>query len=169
MRQVVLQIHTTGLDPLINRVCAIAMIELVNHMRTGNTIAQTLDPLQKLEPGAAEENGLTNEKLVGQPLFLNIADQVLGFCEQAEVIAHNMPFVESFVDQELKLMGYEPLSNHCYPKCLIGMQRTQHPDHRRGLNDMRKHYGIPDNIYSGKSAMARANLTTHIYQVLTGS
>jgi len=169
MRQIILQIHTTGLDPLTNRICAIAMIELVDHVRTGNTMEQTLDPEQKLEPGAAEENELNNELLIGQPLFLDVAEQILEFCHNADVIAHNMPFVEAFLDQELKLMEYEPLANHCYPQCLIELQRTQHPDRRRGLNDMRKHYGLPDSIYTGKSAMARANLATHIYQVLAGN
>ena len=48
-----------------------------------------------------------------KPTFEEIADEFLEFIKGAKLIAHNSPFDESFLDQELTRIGKGKLRDHC--------------------------------------------------------
>ena len=64
MRQVVLDTETTGLDPHKgHRIIEIGCVELIDRKRTGNELHQYLQPDRKIDAGAIEVHGITNEFL----------------------------------------------------------------------------------------------------------
>ncbi len=74
MREIVLDTETTGFDPKTgDRMVEIGAIELVNHMPTGNTYHQYINPERDMPQGAFEVHGLGDEFLRDKPVFREIA------------------------------------------------------------------------------------------------
>ena len=69
MREVVLDTETTGLDPGAgHRIVEIGCVELLNHVATGKTFHQHLNPERDMPGEAAAIHGLTEDFLKDQPL-----------------------------------------------------------------------------------------------------
>ena len=137
-------------------------------MFTGKTLYTLLDPKQVFEWNHPRDQGVEEHQLSGQPTFESITDQLIETINGDEVIAHNMPFVEAFFDQELSRV-YSTLTNLydlAQPFCLIQQFRTQHPGRKTGLEDLRKMCGISDKLYTDNTVLSRAQLSMHIWQHL---
>ena len=64
MREIVLDTETTGLDPLQgDRIVEIGAVELVNHMPTGRTFHQYINPERDMPQDAFEVHGLSEDFL----------------------------------------------------------------------------------------------------------
>ena len=93
MRQVVLDTETTGLDPHQgHRIIEIGCVELIDRKRTGNELHQYLQPDRKIDAGAIEVHGITNEFLQDKPRFEDIVDDFLAYIKGSQLIIHNAPF-----------------------------------------------------------------------------
>lgn len=102
---VVLDTETTGLKPeLGHRVVEIGAVRFENWQITGE-INQLVDPYRPIEPKASEISGITDEDVLGQPKFADIADDLLALLDGALIVAHNAQFDAAFVGTELWLAG----------------------------------------------------------------
>ena len=64
MREIVLDTETTGLDPEQgDRIVEIGEVELVNHMQTGATYHQYINPQRPLPHAACAVHGLADDFL----------------------------------------------------------------------------------------------------------
>ena len=63
MRQIVLDTETTGLEPKDHKIIEIGCVELVDRRLTGNNFHQYLQPDRKIDVGAIDVHGITNEFL----------------------------------------------------------------------------------------------------------
>jgi DNA polymerase-3 subunit epsilon len=121
MRQIVLDTETTGLDPLTgDRVIEVAAVELFNLLPTGEAFHSVIDPERDIPAEASRIHGFTNGDVAGKPKFAAIADQLLKFLGDADIIAHNAPFDFGFLDI-LGLLASLPLRTG-----LLGHQRLFH-------------------------------------------
>ena len=78
MREVVLDTETTGLDPYQgHRLVEIGCIELVNRFPTGQTFHRYLNPERDVPPEAFAIHGLSDDFLKSQPVFADIATDLL--------------------------------------------------------------------------------------------
>src|SRR4030081_2489181 len=101
MREIVLDTETTGLDPAAgHRVVEIGCVELVNHVPTGQTWQSYLNPERDMPTEAAIVHGLTEEFLLKQPLFAEVADPLLAFIGDSPIVAHNAGFDMGFINSE---------------------------------------------------------------------
>ena len=76
MREIVLDTETTGLDfNNGDRIVEIGIIELVNHVQTGNYFHYYLNPEKESDFQALKIHGLTSEFLKGKPKFDEIVDK----------------------------------------------------------------------------------------------
>lgn len=109
MRQIILDTETTGFyanhpdNP--DRMVEIGCVELVNRKLTGNNLHFYLNPGRDSDEGALRVHGLTTEFLSDKPKFEEIAQQLVDYVADAEIIIHNAPFDLAFLDMELGRTG----------------------------------------------------------------
>ena len=102
MREIVLDTETTGLNPREgHRILEIACLEMVHQVLTGKSFYTLIDPQRDVPEEAARIHGITEDKLVGQPRFKDIAEPFLEFIGESQLIIHNAPFDMRFINTEL--------------------------------------------------------------------
>jgi DNA polymerase-3 subunit epsilon len=103
MREIVMDTETTGLDPNSgDRIVEIGAVELFNHMPTGKTYHQYINPQRDMPEGAFAVHGLSAEFLSDKPLFTDIAQVFLDFVGDSKMVIHNASFDMKFLNAELK-------------------------------------------------------------------
>ena len=113
MREIALDTETTGLDPATgDRVVEIGAVELYNHMPTGKTFHQYLNPDRLMPKEAFDVHGLSDAFLHDKPRFREVAADFLQFIGDATLVIHNAPFDMKFLNHELTAAGHAALSYH---------------------------------------------------------
>ena len=113
MRQLFLDTETTGLAAAQgDRIIEIGIIEMVNRRLTGRTLHHYVNPGRASHPDALKVHGLTEEFLADKPPFAQVADEIVAFVADAEVIIHNAEFDVGFLDAEFALLGRGRFADH---------------------------------------------------------
>ena len=137
MRQIVLDTETTGLETSQDhRIIEIGCVEMVNRKLTGRHYHQYINPERKIDEGAMEVHGITDEYLQDKPLFSAISSEFLDFLDGAELIIHNAPFDLGFINHELKKLGKKTplLESSCRVIDTLGLARQKHPGQKNSLD-----------------------------------
>lgn len=102
MREIVLDTETTGLDPADgHRIIEIGCVELMDHVPTGRTYQCYLNPERDIPMESQRVHGITEEFVVGKPLFAAVVDEMLEFLGDAPLVIHNAGFDLKFLNAEL--------------------------------------------------------------------
>lgn len=172
MRQVVLDTETTGLDPKSgHRIIEIGCVELVNRKLTGRHYHQYINPEREVDDGAIEVHGITNEFLQDKPVFAQIADDFMAFCEGAELVIHNAPFDVGFIDWELKWLGsprWQNVAAHCGVLDTLALAREKHPGQKNNLDVLCKRYFVDNSQRDLHGALLDAEILADVYLMMTG-
>ncbi|MCF6236948.1 MAG: DNA polymerase III subunit epsilon [Gammaproteobacteria bacterium] len=172
MRQIVLDTETTGLEPKQgHRIIEIGCVEIVERRLTGRHYHQYLQPDRKIDPGAMEVHGITNESLVDKPRFEAIVDEFMSFIEGAELIIHNAPFDVGFINHELaKLNGvtWSKVQNHCDVIDTLKMARQKYPGQRNNLDALCRRLGIDNSKRDLHGALLDSEILAEVYLTMTG-
>jgi DNA polymerase III subunit epsilon len=111
-RTVAVDTETTGIGPEFHRLLEIAALEFdPDTGAIAEPFHRVIDPQRDVPEEAAKVHGWTNDKLVGKPLFADVADDFLAFCTGAHVVIHNAPFDVGFLDTELERAGKPKLTS----------------------------------------------------------
>ena len=172
MRQVVLDTETTGLDPKTgHRIIEIGCVELVNRKLTGRHYHQYINPEREVDDGAIEVHGITNEYLADKPVFAQIADEFMAFCEGAELVIHNAPFDVGFINAELKRLQsprWQSVAAHCSVLDTLALAREKHPGQKNNLDVLCKRYFVDNSQRDLHGALLDAEILADVYLVMTG-
>ncbi|GMR06345.1 MAG: DNA polymerase III subunit epsilon [Gammaproteobacteria bacterium] len=171
MRQIVLDTETTGLDPHKgHRIIEIGCVELIDRKRTGNELHQYLLPDRKIDAGAIEVHGITNEFLEDKPKFADIVDDFLAYIKDSQLIIHNAPFDVGFINAELKLTGRDlgDTSKYCEVIDSLVMARRMRPGQKNSLDALCRHFNIDNSQRELHGALLDAELLAEVYLALTG-
>lgn len=171
MRQIVLDTETTGLDPNKgHRIIEIGCVELIDRKRTGNELHQYLKPDRKIDAGAIEVHGITNEFLQDKPVFSDIADDFLAYIKGAQLVIHNAPFDVGFINAELKLTGRDLGNTDTYCEVIdsLVMARRMRPGQKNSLDALCRHFNIDNSQRELHGALLDAELLAEVYLALTG-
>jgi DNA polymerase-3 subunit epsilon len=171
MRQVVLDTETTGLDPYKgHRIIEIGCVELIDRKRTGNELHQYLQPDRKIDAGAIEVHGITNEFLQDKPKFEDIVDDFLAYIKDSQLIIHNAPFDVGFINNELVLTGRDlgQTSQYCEVIDSLVMARRMRPGQKNSLDALCRHFNIDNSQRDFHGALLDAELLAEVYLALTG-
>src|SRR3990167_7310177 len=171
LRQIVLDTETTGLSPQQgHRIIEIGCIELINRRLTGKTFHAYMNPERAVELEASQVHGLTDAFLVGKPLFRSIADELLAFIQDAELIIHNAPFDVGFLEAELQRLGagYHSLMHYCSVLDTLPLARNKHPGQPNSLDALCRRYRVDNSNRDLHGALIDAELLAKVYLAMTG-
>lgn len=169
MRQIVLDTETTGLEAeLGHRIIEIGGVELVNRRFTGNNFHRYLNPERESEAGALEIHGLTTEFLRDKPKFAEIAREFLDYVSGAQLIIHNSAFDLSFLNRELDLSEFKPMTEHCSGIVdTLRMAKEMHPGKKNSLDALCERYQIDNSERTLHGALLDAHLLAEVYLAMT--
>jgi DNA polymerase III subunit epsilon len=169
MRQIFLDTETTGLYPAQgHRIIEIAAIEMINRRPTNNHYHVYLNPEREIDPAAQEVHGITLEFLQDKPLFEAVAQDLIAFVNDAEVIIHNAPFDVGFLNSELGRIGLQPIETVCGKITdTLKMAKDSRPGQRNNLNALCSHFGIDNSKRTLHGALLDAELLAEVYMAMT--
>ena len=112
MREIVLDTETTGLNYKAgDRIIEVGCVELINHVSTTNYLQFYCSTNKTIDESAIKIHGLTNAFLNEHSPFKEHVKKFLAFIGNDPLIIHNAEFDLGFINNELMLLGIEPLKN----------------------------------------------------------
>lgn len=171
MRQIVLDTETTGLEPTQgHRIIEIGCVELVNRRKTDNNFHVYLNPEREIEDGAFDVHGISNEFLADKPKFADVAQELIEFIRDSELVIHNAPFDVGFLNAELKKLGrkWGKIDDYCQVVDTLLLAREKHPGQKNNLDALCKRYEIDNSKRDLHGALLDAQILLDVYLAMTG-
>ena len=171
MRQIVLDTETTGLSTAQgHRIIEIGAIELVNRRVTGREFHRFLNPERDIDEGAERVHGISRADLETAPRFQEVADELLEFIKDAELVIHNAEFDVGFLEYELGLMKHPrpSITDHALVLDTLSLARELHPGQRNSLDALCKRYEVDASSRDLHGALIDADLLARVYLAMTG-
>lgn len=171
MRQIILDTETTGLEPRQgHRIVEIGCVELVNRRRTGQDFHQYLNPGREIDDGAFDVHGISNESLRDKPGFVDIAQGLIDFIRDSELIIHNAPFDVAFLNAELRALGknWGQIEDYCEITDTLIIAREKHPGQKNSLDALCARYEIDNSERKLHGALLDAQILLDVYLAMTG-
>jgi len=169
MREIVLDTETTGLEVSNgDRIVEIGCVELENHIPTGRTFQEYLNPEMEMSQKVIDIHGITNEFLKDKPKFREIAEKFIQFIgEDSKLVIHNAEFDMKFLNAELKACQLPPLSyNRVIDTLLIARQKF--PGSHVRLDDLCKRFNVDASARTVHGALLDSQLLAEVYLELIG-
>ncbi len=169
MRQIFLDTETTGLSPDNgDRVIEIGCVELVNRKLTGNNKHFYLNPGRDSHEEALKVHGLTSEFLRDKPVFEAVADDLLDYLQDAEIIIHNAAFDVGFLNKELALLGRAPFRESVVSVTdTLALAKELFPGKRNSLDALCARLGVDNSGRTLHGALLDAELLADVYINMT--
>ena len=169
MRQIILDTETTGLNPSTgDRIIEIGCLEMVDRRLTGRQLHHYINPERDIDPGAVAVHGLTVEFLSDKPVFASIADEIVSFVKDAEVIIHNAPFDLGFLDMEFKRLKLGTFESHIAKVTdTLKEAREIFPGKRNSLDALCERFEISNEHRTLHGALLDAELLAEVYLAMT--
>ena len=171
MRQIILDTETTGLEPASgHRIIEIGCIEMKDRRKTDRVLHYYINPEREIEQEAVEIHGITGQQLEGEPVFEDVADPLIDFIRDSEVIIHNAPFDVAFINAELSRLGADwgKLEDYCSVTDTLEMAKELHPGQRNSLDALCQRYGIDNSHRSLHGALLDAEILLDVFLAMTG-
>ena len=169
LREIVFDTETTGLDPTTgDRLVEIGAVELVNHIPTGKTYHQYINPERDVPEEVVKVHGLTEEYLKSFPVFADIAQDWIDFIgDDGILVAHNASFDMKFTNYELKRAGFE---EYQWDRVVdtLEIARNKFPGQRNNLDALCKRFNIDNSARTFHGALLDAQLLAEVYLELLG-
>lgn len=168
MREIVLDTETTGFEPTEgHRIVEIGAVELVNHMPTGRSFHEYINPQRAMPPEAFAVHGLGDEFLRDKPLFRLIVQPFLDFIGEAKLIIHNAAFDMKFLNAELGWAGLPTLPMNRAVDT-VQMARQKFPGAPASLDALCRRFGIDNSMREKHGALLDAEILAEVYLELIG-
>jgi DNA polymerase-3 subunit epsilon len=167
LREIVLDTETTGLDPVDgHRIIEIGAVELIDHLPTGVTFQQYLNP-ERLVGDSERIHGIGDIFLTDKPLFAHVADELIEFLTDAPLIMHNAAFDLKFLNHELRRVS-RPTIPFARAIDTIEIAKVKLPGARYSLDELCRRFGVDLSVRTKHGALLDAQLTAQIYLELVG-
>jgi len=169
MRQIFLDTETTGLSADNgDRVIEIGCVELLNRKLTGNNKHFYLNPGRESHEEALKVHGITSEFLKDKPKFEAVADELLEYLQDCEIIIHNAAFDVGFLNKELELIGRPKFKDYVTSVTdTLVMAKEIFPGKRNSLNSLCDRLGVDNSGRTLHGALLDAELLADVYINLT--
>ena len=168
MREIVLDTETTGFEPTEgDRIVEIGAVELFNHMPTGRTYHQYINPQRPMPKAAFEVHGLGDDFLRDKPVFRDIAQAFLDFVGTDRLVIHNASFDMKFLNHELGVVGLPILpAQQALDTLLIARQKF--PGSPASLDALCRRFGVDNSGREKHGALLDSEILAEVYLELIG-
>ncbi|MEM7057413.1 MAG: DNA polymerase III subunit epsilon [Pseudomonadota bacterium] len=168
MREIVMDTETTGLLPEEgDRIVEIGGVELVNHLPTGRTYHQYINPERSMPREAFEVHGLGDDFLRDKPVFARIVDDFLEFVGSSKLVIHNASFDMMFINAELRRSGRSPLPIKQSIDTL-DLAKRKFPGAQASLDALCKRFGVDNSAREKHGALLDSEILAEVYLELLG-
>lgn len=154
---VVLDVETTGLQASRQRIIEIALVR----MSYGQVVDQwesLCQPGRRVPAYITKLTGIDDERLDDAPAFGEVAESVLERLTGSVIVGHNVAFDISFLNEELKRVGREPVVNEHL--CTLSLATRLMPGLRKPtLNAVAQRLAIPGHSRHRHRAGSDARIT----------
>ncbi len=168
MREIVLDTETTGFEPEQgDRIVEIGGVELLNHMPTGRTFHQYINPERSMPKEAFEVHGLGDDFLRDKPVFAKIAQEFLDFVGDAKLVIHNAAFDMKFLNAEL---GWLKMPQLPFDQAIdtLEIARKKFPGSPASLDALCRRFGIDNSDRTLHGALLDSEILAEVYLELIG-
>ena len=166
MREIVLDTETTGFDPETgDRIVEIGAVELMNHLPTGRTYHQYINPERPMPKEAFDVHGLGDDFLRDKPKFAQIVQDFVDFIgDDAKLVIHNAQFDMKFLNAELKWAGHRVMP---YSRAVdtLEIARSKFPGAQNSLDALCRRFRIDNSNRTLHGA--RGNATARARRVFS--
>lgn len=168
MREIVLDTETTGFEPEQgDRIVEIGAVELFNHMPTGRTYHQYINPERAMPNEAFEVHGLGDEFLRDKPVFAKIAQEFLDFVQDSKLVIHNAAFDMKFLNAELRWLKLPQLPWEQATDTLA-IARKKFPGSPASLDALCRRFAIDNSARTLHGALLDSEILAEVYLELIG-
>lgn len=181
MREIVLDTETTGFEPGEgHRIVEIGAIELFNHLPTGRTYHQYINPERSMPREAFEVHGIGPDLLEpagdirpgaitlrDKPVFKSVGQAFLEFVGDAKLVIHNAAFDMKFLNAELKWAGLPGLPFDRAIDTLM-IARSRFPGSPASLDALCRRFGVDNSAREKHGALLDSEILAEVYLELIG-
>lgn len=168
MRQIFLDTETTGLKPPDHRVIEIGCIEVIDRKITGKQFHYYINPRRSIEASAFAVHGIDEQKLADKPFFEDIADELIAFLKDSEVLIHNAGFDVGFLDSEFNHVGRNvKMDELCEVVDTLKVARKLRPRQKNSLDALCQAYAVNNQHRTLHGALLDAELLADVYLAMT--
>ena len=168
MREIVLDTETTGFEPSEgHRIVEIGAVELMNHLPTGRTYHQYINPERAMPKEAFEVHGLGDDFLRDKPVFARIGRAFLEFITDAQLVIHNAAFDMKFLNFELDRAGL-PTLPMARAKDTLLIVRSKYPGSPASLDALCRRFNIDNSMREKHGALLDSEILAEVYLELVG-
>jgi len=181
MREIVLDTETTGFEPGDgDRIVEIGAIELVNHMPTGRTYHQYINPMRSMPAGAFEIHGIGPDLLADprppkpgevilkdKPVFADVAQAFVDFIGDSTLVIHNAAFDMKFLNAELGWLNRKLLPMD-QSLDTLAIARKKFPGSPASLDALCRRFGIDNSNRTLHGALLDSEILAEVYLELIG-
>lgn len=169
MREIVLDTETTGFEPSEgHRIVEIGAVELFNHLPTGRTYHQYINPERSMPREAFEVHGLGDDFLRDKPVFKAIGQAFLDFVgPDSRLVIHNAAFDVKFLNAELQWAGLPGLP---WARAVdtLAMARAKFPGSPASLDALCRRFGVDNSRREKHGALLDSEILAEVYLELIG-
>ncbi len=181
MREIVFDTETTGFEPEQgDRIVEIGAVELLNHMPTGRTYHQYINPKRGMPDEAFGIHGIGPDLLSSprppkpgevilkdKPVFEAIGRDFIDFIGDARLVAHNASFDMKFLNAEFGWMSLPKLSMDRVVDTLA-IARKKFPGSPASLDALCRRFGIDNSTRTLHGALLDSEILAEVYLELIG-
>ena len=181
MREIVLDTETTGFEPAEgHRIVEIGAVELINHLPTGQSYHQYINPERDMPRGAFEVHGIGPDLLQppeppkpgavllrDKPVFKTVGQAFLDFIGDARLVIHNAAFDIKFLNAELAWAGL-PRIESARAIDTLSMARSRFPGSPASLDALCRRFGIDNSMRDKHGALLDSEILAEVYLELIG-
>jgi DNA polymerase-3 subunit epsilon len=181
MREIVLDTETTGFEPTEgHRIVEIGAVELMNHLPTGRTFHQYINPERGMPREAFEVHGIGHDileppgpplprgvTLRDKPVFSQVGQAFLDFIGEAQLVIHNAAFDMKFLNFEFERAGLPTLPLTRATDTLM-IARTRFPGSPASLDALCRRFGIDNSMREKHGALLDSEILAEVYLELVG-
>jgi len=168
-RLIVLDTETTGIEPSEgHRVIEIGAVQILDRKITETEFHQYLQPNRNVGE-SVNIHGISDKFLKDKPQFNVIFEDFLGFIEGATLVIHNAPFDLGFLNNELKLVGYnKKIEDICPIIDSLELSKEQRPGTMHNLDALCRRFEIDASARTIHGALLDAQILAQVYLAMTG-